>query len=108
MEKLKKSLLLYSKYPSDLINIIIQYTLCNCTRSINTRIIRIQQAECFYCGEKVSSIIKDINKTICRRCRHTVYFSSKSCKICHDCIIENHTNPVECLDCDNIFYKMKP
>ena len=102
MEKLKHNLYLYSGYPSDIIDIITKYTLCNC---VDSNLIKIKKANCYYCGEGVSSIIKNINKTMCRRCRHMVYFREKNCKICHDCIIENHKNPVECLDCENIFYK---
>ena len=105
MEKLSNTLHNNTKLPSDIISIITEYTLCNC---VTSKLIVIQQTTCYYCNEPVSTIIKNINKVICRKCRHMVYFSQKNCKICHDCIIENHRNPVQCLDCENIFYKTTP
>ena len=90
-----------TKLPKDIINLINDFTTCDCieiSRFVNYNRIHLQ--ECIDCGFQHSQFIR--HRYNCPRCYKKQNPKSTRCKICHQCLIKENPT-MRCLDCDDFF-----
>ena len=91
----------YTDIPKDLINIIVEYTECDCVKSYQ-KLVRIQRNRCRHCNRVSPTMCS--HQSICNYCNKLLRFKDKKCKICHYCLVKDR--PVfTCLECEDLIWK---
>lgn len=112
-EELCDIFLKFTILPKDIINVIIDFTYCDCKQKKKNNLMTIKQVKCNYCNN-FTSTSNNFMKLECNNCNNTFindryYFRNRlrrngkikkgRCQICHSCLVRKK-RVRKCYDCE--------